>query len=103
MPRNLKITVPAIANDSSTTVMVIHARRAIWNRSAGVLSTGMAKNAGAVATAPAFLAMTVDNTPAERFQMARLACITMTVVLLSFAMAGTVIFKFLGITLPAFQ
>src|SRR5690349_15217102 len=56
-----------------------------------------------VATAHAFLAMTVDNTPAERFQMARLACITMTVVLLSFAMAGTVIFKFLGITLPAFQ
>jgi len=56
-----------------------------------------------VATAPAFLAMTVDNTPAQRFQMARLACITMTVVLLLFAVAGTTIFKFLGITLPAFQ
>jgi multiple antibiotic resistance protein len=47
--------------------------------------------------------MTVDNTPAERFQMARIACITMTAVLLLFAMAGTSIFKFLGITLPAFQ
>src|SRR5438105_11144546 len=56
-----------------------------------------------VATAPAFLAMTVDNTPAQRFQMARLACVTMTVVLLLFAVAGTTIFKFLGITLPAFQ
>ena len=47
--------------------------------------------------------MTVDNTPAQRFQMARLACVTMTVVLLLFAVAGTTIFKFLGITLPAFQ
>ncbi len=56
-----------------------------------------------IATAPAFLAMTVDNTPAQRFQMARLACATMTAVLLVFAIAGTAIFKLLGITLPAFQ
>jgi multiple antibiotic resistance protein len=56
-----------------------------------------------IATAPAFLAMTVDNTPAQRFQMARLACATMAGVLLLFAIAGTRIFKLLGITLPAFQ
>src|SRR5256885_3620690 len=56
-----------------------------------------------LATAPAFLAMTVDNTPAQRFQMARLACATMAGVLLVFAIAGTKIFKLLGITLPAFQ
>ena len=55
-----------------------------------------------IATAPAFLAMTVDNTPAQRFQMARLACATMAGVLLVFAIAGTGIFKLLGITLPAF-
>jgi multiple antibiotic resistance protein len=56
-----------------------------------------------IATAPAFLAMTMENTPAERFQMARIACTTMTAVLLLFALAGSSIFKFLGITLPAFQ
>jgi len=56
-----------------------------------------------VATAPAFLAMTVDNTPTERFQMARLASLTMAGVLLVFAVAGPGIFKLLGITLPAFQ
>ena len=56
-----------------------------------------------LATAPAFLAMTMDNTPAERFQMARIACTTMAAVLLLFAVAGTSIFRFLGITLPAFQ
>lgn len=56
-----------------------------------------------IATAPAFLAMTMDNTQAQRAQMARLACATMAGVLLVFAVAGTEIFRFLGITLPAFQ
>ena len=37
-----------------------------------------------VATVPAFLAMTADNTPAERSQMARLASLTMAGVLLLF-------------------
>ena len=35
--------------------------------------------------------------------MARLACVVMAVVLLMFAIAGKWIFKFLGITMPAFQ
>ena len=49
IPRNLKIELPATANNNSTAVMVMQAIRAIWNRSPGVLSTVMARNAGAVA------------------------------------------------------
>jgi len=56
-----------------------------------------------IATAPAFLAMTMENTPAQRTHMARLACATMAGVLLVFSLAGTAIFKLLGITLAAFQ
>ena len=56
-----------------------------------------------LATAPAFLAMTPTDTPEQRLRTARIACFTMAVVLLAFSMAGTVIFKVLGITMPAFQ
>lgn len=56
-----------------------------------------------LATAPALLAMTPNNTPEQRLRTARLACGTMAIVLLAFAVAGTVIFKIFGITLPAFQ
>jgi multiple antibiotic resistance protein len=56
-----------------------------------------------LATAPAFLAMTPNNTPEQRLRTARLACGTMAIVLLAFAVAGTVIFKILGITMAAFQ
>ena len=35
--------------------------------------------------------------------MARLACVVAALVLLTFALAGKYIFKFLGITMPAFQ
>lgn len=56
-----------------------------------------------VSTAPAFLAMTPEHTPAQRVQMARLACVVAAGVLLVFAAAGQYIFRFLGITLPAFQ
>ena len=56
-----------------------------------------------LATIPAFIAMTHDDTPRERIRMARLACVVMAVVLLMFAIAGKWIFKFLGITMPAFQ
>lgn len=56
-----------------------------------------------VATAPAFLAMTPTDTPAQRAKMARLACFVAAIVLLTFAVAGKYIFKFLGITMPAFQ
>lgn len=56
-----------------------------------------------VATVPAFLAMTPRDTPEQRVKMARLACTVAAGVLLAFTFLGEWIFKFLGITLPAFQ
>jgi len=56
-----------------------------------------------LATVPAFLAMTPTDTPEQRIRMAGLACWIAAGVLLSFAVAGKWIFKFLGITMPAFQ
>ena len=56
-----------------------------------------------LATVPAFLAMTPTDTPEQRIKMARIACFVMVVVLIVFAAAGKWIFKFLGITMPAFQ
>ena len=56
-----------------------------------------------LAAVPAFLAMTPTDTPEQRIKMARLACCVAAGVLLAFAVAGKWIFKFLGITMPAFQ
>ncbi|MDR3458472.1 MAG: MarC family protein [Verrucomicrobiae bacterium] len=56
-----------------------------------------------LATAPAFLAMTPTDTPEQRLRTARIACLTMAAVLLAFSVAGTIIFKVFGITMPAFQ
>ena len=56
-----------------------------------------------IATVPAFLAMTPQDSPEQRIKMARLACVVMVVVLLMFAIAGKIIFKVFGITMPAFQ
>ncbi len=56
-----------------------------------------------LAAVPAFLAMTPTDTPAQRIRMARLACLVAAGVLLVFSFAGRWIFKFLGITMPAFQ
>jgi len=56
-----------------------------------------------IAAVPAFIAMTPGNTPAERMRMARLAALVMAGVLLAFALAGRWIFRFLGITMPAFE
>ena len=56
-----------------------------------------------LATVPAFLAMTPQDTPEQRSKMAGLACFVMVIVLLTFAVAGEIIFKFFGITMPAFQ
>jgi multiple antibiotic resistance protein len=56
-----------------------------------------------LATIPAFISMTPDETVRDRQRMARLACTVMAVVLIVFAIAGKWIFKFLSITLPAFQ
>lgn len=56
-----------------------------------------------IAVVPAFLAMTPTDTPEQRVKMARLACIVMTIVLVAFAWVGKLVFKLLGITIPAFQ
>jgi multiple antibiotic resistance protein len=56
-----------------------------------------------LAAVPAFLAMTPADTPEQRTRMARLACFVAAGVLLAFALAGKWIFKFLGLTMPAFQ
>lgn len=55
------------------------------------------------AVIPAFIAMTPNDTPAERTRMAKLACYVVAGVLLGFGFAGQWIFRFLGITMPAFQ
>jgi multiple antibiotic resistance protein len=56
-----------------------------------------------LATAPAFLAMTPNETPEQRLRTAQVACCTTAAVLLVFSIAGTEIFKVFGITMPAFQ
>lgn len=55
------------------------------------------------AAIPAFLAMTVGAEQHARRRMARRASITCAIVLSSFALAGSLIFKLFGITLPAFK
>ena len=56
-----------------------------------------------LAVIPAFITMTAEDTPAGRMRTAKTACVVMTGVLLGFAYGGQWVFKFLGITLPAFQ
>lgn len=56
-----------------------------------------------IATVPAFLAMTPNDTPEHRIRMARLACQAAAVMLLVFAVTGRWVFHFLGITIPALQ
>jgi|SRR5689334_10203221 len=56
-----------------------------------------------IAVIPAFLAITPGDTPTQRSRMARFACMIMAGVLLIFAISGPLIFRLLGITLPAFQ
>ncbi len=56
-----------------------------------------------IAVVPAFLAMTPRDTPEQRLRMARIACLVAGAVLLGFAFSGGLLFKLLGITLPAFQ
>ena len=55
------------------------------------------------AVIPLFLAITADSPLEERRQMARRAAYTCAIVLVVFAIAGSLIFKMFGITLPAFK
>jgi multiple antibiotic resistance protein len=56
-----------------------------------------------LATVPAFLAMTPTDTPQDRSRTALLACCVTAGVLLMFSVAGQLVFKVMGITMPAFQ
>jgi multiple antibiotic resistance protein len=56
-----------------------------------------------IATIPSFLALTADAAIGERRHMAKRAAWTCFLVLAGFAVAGTLIFKMFGITLPAFR
>lgn len=56
-----------------------------------------------IATVPVFLAMTPGDSVERRLQMARMACLLATIILLVFAFVGHWIFRLLGITIPAFQ
>src|SRR5579863_5120393 len=55
------------------------------------------------AAIPSFLAITQSVDPARRKRMARKAALTCFIVLTSFALAGQLIFRLFGITLPAFE
>lgn len=56
-----------------------------------------------LAVIPAFIAMTANDLPKQRIRMARIASLVVAGVLLFFAITGQLIFKILGITMPAFQ
>ncbi|HKV75528.1 MAG TPA: MarC family protein [Gemmatimonadales bacterium] len=56
-----------------------------------------------IAALPTFLVITQDQTPAERRSTALRACVAMAILLAVFGLAGNLIFKAFGITLPAFR
>lgn len=56
-----------------------------------------------IATAPAFLAMTPNDSAEQRLRMARLASLVAAGVLVSFVGVGQHLFRFLGITMSAFK
>ncbi|MFZ0662368.1 MAG: MarC family protein [Acidobacteriaceae bacterium] len=55
------------------------------------------------AAIPSFIAITEGAEPARRRRMAAKASLTCFIVLISFALAGQLIFRMFGITLPAFE
>jgi multiple antibiotic resistance protein len=56
-----------------------------------------------LAAIPSFLVMTAEDSEAKRRRMARQAAWTCFLVLTAFSIAGSLIFKVFGITLPAFK
>ena len=54
-------------------------------------------------TIPAFLALTATYSPERRRRTALVACVTATLILCGFAAVGIYLFKYLSLTLPAFQ
>jgi multiple antibiotic resistance protein len=56
-----------------------------------------------IAVVPAFIAMTPNDPPQTKLRTARLACCVGGGTLIVFAATGKVVFRVMGITLPAFQ
>jgi multiple antibiotic resistance protein len=56
-----------------------------------------------IAVIPTYLVITQGETTAERAVTARRACIAAAVILVAFALGGTLIFQLFGITLEAFR
>jgi len=56
-----------------------------------------------VALIPTYLAITQDETPEQRRRTAMRACIAAMILLVVFGIAGRLIFRVFGITLPAFR
>src|SRR5579872_4190416 len=56
-----------------------------------------------IAVIPTYLVITSGSPPEERASTARRACIAATLILVVFAVAGTLIFQLFGITLDAFR
>lgn len=54
-------------------------------------------------TVPAFMALTASYSPAKRRKTALVASVVATLTLMGFAAVGNVVFRGLGLTLPAFQ
>ena len=56
-----------------------------------------------IAVIPSYLVVTRSESAAQRAQTARRACIAAALILVAFAVGGTIIFELFGITLPAFR
>ncbi len=56
-----------------------------------------------IAVVPSYLVVTRGETAAQRAATARRACVAAAVILVAFAIGGTLIFSVFGITLPAFR
>jgi multiple antibiotic resistance protein len=56
-----------------------------------------------IAVVPSYLVVTRTETAAQRAATARRACIAAALILIAFAIGGTLIFQLFGITLPAFR
>ena len=56
-----------------------------------------------IAVVPTYLVITQGQSSAQRQLTARRACVAATIILVTFALAGTAIFQLFGITMPAFR
>jgi multiple antibiotic resistance protein len=56
-----------------------------------------------IAVIPTYLVITQEHTPEQRAHTAKRACIAATLILVAFALFGTVIFHVFGITIEAFR